>query len=305
VSHREPTDEVVEQAALHTLGALEPDERTAFEAHLAAGCGPCAEAQAGFAIAARALDLAPIPVAPRPELRARLLATVAATATGDLGVIARADDGAWETLVAGIVRRPLGDDPVRGRFTELVRLDPGVMFPVHGTADTEEMYVLDGDLIIAGERLGVGDYCATTLALGRAEATTAGGCRFVRVAAPPAGPGPGGPGRPAVIVRATEGEWRSAGAAGVHFRRLLADRRHGTVTGVVRIEAGARVPAHRHVTTEQLYILEGEAVVGSARLRVGDFYRTDAGTSHDVTHSERGCRYLLIASAVEMLDVTA
>ena len=67
-----------DQAAAYALGALDGEERTAFEAHLAAGCARCEdalrEAREGLAEVARSLP----PEAPPPEVRETLRLRLAA-----------------------------------------------------------------------------------------------------------------------------------------------------------------------------------------------------------------------------------
>jgi hypothetical protein len=48
--------------------------------------------------------------------------------------------------------------------------------------------------------------------------------------------------------------------------------------------------------------LSGDAHIAGETLGPGDYYRATAGTSHDVTHTERGCEFLLISSAIEVLE---
>ena len=103
------------------------------------------------------------------------------------------------------------------------------------------------------------------------------------------------------FVRAAEADWRQGVAPGVEIRRLYADRARGTTTALVRMAAGTGLPGHRHVSAEQFYMLSGDAQIVGETLGAGDYYRTPAGTSHDVTHTEGGCEFLLISSAVEML----
>ncbi|HKF68827.1 MAG TPA: cupin domain-containing protein, partial [Vicinamibacterales bacterium] len=83
--------------------------------------------------------------------------------------------------------------------------------------------------------------------------------------------------------------------------RLYRDRPRGTVTELVRMAAGTRLPGHRHITSEEFYLLSGDAQIAGERLDPGDYYRAAASTSHDVTFTERGCEFLLISSAVETL----
>ncbi len=61
-----------ELTAAYALDALDPDERQAFEAHLA-GCERCRDEVAELAAAAASLAYAAAPAAPPPLLRARIL----------------------------------------------------------------------------------------------------------------------------------------------------------------------------------------------------------------------------------------
>ena len=101
--------------------------------------------------------------------------------------------------------------------------------------------------------------------------------------------------------RATEGQWLPSRVPGVEIRRLYSERARGTTTALIRMAAGTHLPGHRHLTAEQLYMLSGDAHIGGETLEAGDYYQTPAGTSHHVTHTERGCEFLMLSSAVELL----
>lgn len=70
-------DELREQSALYALDALSPSERTEFEAHLAT-CAECRAEVSSLASVAGALAQAVPQTDPPPELRSRVLASVAA-----------------------------------------------------------------------------------------------------------------------------------------------------------------------------------------------------------------------------------
>ncbi|HWW75527.1 MAG TPA: cupin domain-containing protein, partial [Pyrinomonadaceae bacterium] len=65
-----------------------------------------------------------------------------------------------------------------------------------------------------------------------------------------------------LVVRKDEGKWRPTGDAGISYKLLYADRERGTYTTLVRMEPGARIPAHRHVGVEQCLVLEGDLRAG-------------------------------------------
>jgi anti-sigma-K factor RskA len=93
-------EEWLAQADIYTLGALDGDELTAFEAHLAAGCPDCEQQ---IHITREALTLLPrslTPVAPPPRLRELVLAQVAAD-TPEPQPVMRLPRRRWWTMGLG------------------------------------------------------------------------------------------------------------------------------------------------------------------------------------------------------------
>jgi anti-sigma-K factor RskA len=74
-----PHDELTLLAPAYALGALDADERRAFEAHLST-CQVCAAEVRSLARIAAGLAQTPTQVSPRPELRDRVLTAVGASA---------------------------------------------------------------------------------------------------------------------------------------------------------------------------------------------------------------------------------
>jgi quercetin dioxygenase-like cupin family protein len=239
-------------------------------------------------------------VVPPPAVRARLLARLASP-----WVLVRADEVGWARNGLGLESRPLYREASEGSATSLVRLMPGARLARPHAAATLELYLIQGDLTVQQARLGPGDYCAVTAAALEREPLSEGGCLALLVVSEPdaALAHPGAPERRlgVTLVRADRGEAPGDAGSGVVTRQLSHDPARGRITAHVRMAAGAWLPAHRHLTAEQLYVLAGDAHVDGEQLGPGDYYRTAAGTSHDVTYTERGCEFLVIASAIELL----
>jgi len=68
----------------------------------------------------------------------------------------RTDDLAWRPsrMAAGIFVRDVA--ATDGWEMQIVRVEPGARFPVHTHAGPEFLYVLEGELVQAGRRLGPG-----------------------------------------------------------------------------------------------------------------------------------------------------
>jgi anti-sigma-K factor RskA len=96
-------EEWIEQAEIYALGALDEEERTDFEAHLAAGCRECEQrlrdTQETLTLLPRSLE----PVSPRPEVKARLLRQIAAESPPPPLELPRRTRGWWGLGVRALI----------------------------------------------------------------------------------------------------------------------------------------------------------------------------------------------------------
>lgn len=106
------------------------------------------------------------------------------------------------------------------------------------------------------------------------------------------------------IVRANEGKWEPTGVGGVEVRRLFLDVEQDRVTMLVRMAPGASYPSHIHSAWEECLVLQGDLLVGSYRMREGDYQRAEGGSFHGISSTEGGC-LLFIASSLhdELVDM--
>ena len=319
MKQQQPTDDIHALATLYALGALPPVLSTRFTAHLATGCVACGREVHAMTTVVSLLGYATTPVCPRPAVRDRLLAALQSKVPDVPGSIApveppgrspawrivRATDGMWEAEeVAGVRRKHLFLEPTTGHRLALVRLAGGARSLLLEHASAVELYVLEGDLTVAGQGLQAGDYCATLAGTGDGALSSTGGCMLLLDSAPHAivETGARRAASPGVMcVRAAESAWQPSGIAGVELRPLRAEPTQKTMTALMRMQPGARLPRHRHVTPEQFYMLTGDGHVQGEELRAGDYYWAAADTVHDVTFTVGGCCFLLLASQVEVL----
>ncbi len=91
----------------------------------------------------------------------------------------------------------------------------------------------------------------------------------------------------ATTIRSGEEGWFGWGP-GVEKKVLHVDRAAGFESYLLRMAAGARLPAHEHGATEECLMLEGEITIGDLRLAAGDYHVVAAGTGHPEIISETG-----------------
>jgi anti-sigma factor ChrR (cupin superfamily) len=95
---------------------------------------------------------------------------------------------------------------------------------------------------------------------------------------------------PHLTLRADEGRWRTLGT-GIDMKILR--REPGTVSYLLRMAAGMRVPAHDHDTDEECLVLEGEVWLGTTHAFAGDYHLARQGIPHGELHTESGCLLFL------------
>jgi quercetin dioxygenase-like cupin family protein len=103
------------------------------------------------------------------------------------------------------------------------------------------------------------------------------------------------------LVRTAEAAWKTLRIPGISVKILRDDKASGASTVLLRLEPGARVPAHNHPAGEELFVLEGDFQVGPHRLTSGDYLYTPPDGKH-AAGSETGCLVLVtLPRPVEIL----
>lgn len=196
-----------EIAELYAAGALSPAEAAVFEAKLRAGEVAFVRAYEEVKPAMNKLlnigetFAAPPPASVRASIMARLNAEVGVDAADDdpldaaendsipepnhatsemmsAGItILRASTGRWtRTGLRGVKLRTLMADRKANRRTIMLDMAPGAVLPDHSHAGIEEVFMISGDLLIAGTVLRTGDYIRVERDADHGVPRTEGGC---------------------------------------------------------------------------------------------------------------------------------
>ena len=171
-----PDEEFNILAAFQALDTLDESESRALTEKLRASPEVQSERAAlEAAVAAIGYTAPPVPVA--PDLKNRLFQRIAelpptpaesvnlkpivtsSTEKNTPSLIVRSNDVKWKSYgVPGVWLGKLYIDKQKREITCLMRLEPGRTFPLHRHAGSEEVFVLEGDLIVEGEICHQGDY---------------------------------------------------------------------------------------------------------------------------------------------------
>jgi anti-sigma factor ChrR (cupin superfamily) len=162
-----PHADLLTLAALDALGALDGGERLELERGLAAASAEVREEVEDLYEVAGLLPHALPLASPPTTLRARVLAHAAMPAHSPahhrsdlaeaLHFIGR-DEGWQPHPIPGITVKVLSVDDASGVATLLVKAAPGTTYPAHHHSGPEGCYVIDGEVLVAGRRIGPGDF---------------------------------------------------------------------------------------------------------------------------------------------------
>ncbi|HET9252908.1 MAG TPA: cupin domain-containing protein [Candidatus Eisenbacteria bacterium] len=230
-----------------------------------------------------------------------MAATKTDVTAGEDHVYLSAGELEWERAAEppGELKR-LFTDPEDGMETRLVRYHAGDETGGEPGLLGREVIVLEGDFEVGGLHLGVGDFhrASGATVTGRTET----GCVLfsVREVARDAGTGEApdvGTLDEAVTIRAADGPWTELGP-GTRAKRLTQDSVHSCEISIVRMDASAMFPPHRHPGAEELLVLVGDCSCQGRRLGPGDYTRSAAGTEHEENRSEQGAEIIMVRHGV-------
>jgi anti-sigma factor ChrR (cupin superfamily) len=99
--------------------------------------------------------------------------------------LVHSQDAEWKFSAPGVSKKILRYDEVTGgEMTLLLKFEPESTYPAHNHPGGEEIFILEGDLRVGREELGVGDYLYTPPEGKHAVSSRSGCLLFIRLAKP-------------------------------------------------------------------------------------------------------------------------
>lgn len=109
------------------------------------------------------------------------------------------------------------------------------------------------------------------------------------------------------IVRKQQKEWQPLIEKGIHYEGVSViplhydETKERSTTILLKFEPGATYPYHNHPGGEEIFVLEGEAILENVTLSEGDYLFTPVNFKHSVT-TKTGCTMLFVVpEEVEIL----
>lgn len=111
------------------------------------------------------------------------------------------------------------------------------------------------------------------------------------------------PSAPHLAIRAQELDWQPHPTLGVMIAIVHRDEATRELVGFLKAEPGVCYPWHRHAATEEIFMMEGDLVIGNEVYGAGDYIRSQPGSSH-APFTNGGCRFFFHTSIDDEYPVT-
>jgi anti-sigma factor ChrR (cupin superfamily) len=187
----------------------------------------------------------------------------------------------WQTMHPGISAKPLWSDPATKRRVQLTRFEPGAKLKHHRHDGDEILYVIEGAIsddfgtVTAGNVGYRPNGCVHSVVSQRGATVLA----FITGGVSPAGDSDHGPA--SQLIRLNEIAWVDA-LPGIRQKPILSDKETHRRVALARFEPGAKLPPHRHVGDEIVFVIEGSNADESGELAAGNLSYRPNGCTHSV-----------------------
>ncbi len=217
--------------------------------------------------------------------------------------IIRVSDIQWSAMPAMPVvkAKPLWIDPDTGRRAQLARFEPGATLPMHRHAGDELLLVIEGSISDEHGTTTSGNvgfrpngcvHSVTSKNGATALAIVTGGIE-------PATDAGGAP--PSQNFNLADIAWVDA-MRGVRQKPIWQDKQTKRRAALIRFEAGAQLPRHKHVGDELIFVIEGSIADESGEVVAGNANYRPNGCTHTVSSKNGATVFALVTGGVEMIE---
>ncbi len=214
--------------------------------------------------------------------------------------IIRVSERAWEPMSPTIKFKNLWSDPSSKRRAQLTRFEPGATLPIHRHVGDELLYVIEGSISDESGTTAAGSVGYRPNGCVHSVTSKTGATVFAIItggieAASEIGAAP----RSQTIVL-SDLAWTDA-LPGVRQKPIWHDKETKRRAVLARFDPGAKLPIHRHVGDELIFVIEGSNADESGEVMTGDMNYRPNGCVHTVTTRNGATVLAMVSGGVEML----
>jgi len=214
--------------------------------------------------------------------------------------IIRVSERLWEPMSPTIKTKMLWSDPASKRRAQLTRFEPGAVLPMHRHIGDELLYVIEGAISDESGITAAGSVGYRPNGCVHSVASATGATVFAIISGGIESTSEIGSAPRSQTIVLSDLAWADA-MPGVRQKPVWHDKETKRRAVLVRFEAGAKLPKHRHVGDELIFVIEGSNADESGEVMTGDMNYRPNGCTHTVTTRNGATVFALVTGGVEML----
>ncbi len=225
---------------------------------------------------------------------------MAGTQHSPLSRVIQIGDIAWQQWQPGIRAKSLWSDEGSKRRAIMTRIEPGTALPMHRHDGDELIFVLEGALgdefgtVTAGNLGYRPNGCVHTVSSPQGATVLAvitGGIEMTTAL---------GDAPPSQLFTLSELEWVEA-RPGIRLKNIWQDEDTERRAVLARFEPGAKLPLHRHIGDELIFVIEGANADEAGEVATGNMSYRPNGCTHTVTTKNGATCLNIVWGHAEML----
>jgi anti-sigma factor ChrR (cupin superfamily) len=215
--------------------------------------------------------------------------------------IIRVNEVEWTVMHPGIRAKALWSDPATKRRAQITRFDPGATLPMHRHVGDELLFVIEGAIsdehgtTTAGNVGYRPDGCVHTVNSKNGATVLA----IVSGTVEPTSDIAGAP--PSQNFILSDIAWADA-MPGVKQKPIWHDKATRRRAVFIRFDPGTRLPRHKHVGDELIFVIEGSNTDESGEVVAGNLNHRPNGCVHTVSSKNGATVFALVTGGVEMMQ---
>jgi anti-sigma factor ChrR (cupin superfamily) len=223
-----------------------------------------------------------------------------ATEASNRSQIIDVSEVAWEPMMPAIKAKVLWSDPATKRRAQLTRFEPGATLPMHRHAGDELLYVIEGAIADESGTVAAGSVGYRPDGCTHSVTSKHGATVFAIISGgiEPAQEVGNAPRSQTIVL--SEIPWSDA-IPGVKQKPIWSDAATKRRAILARFEAGAKLPLHKHIGDELIFMLEGSNFDESGEVRVGNANYRPNGCTHTVSTTHGATAIAFVTGGVEMI----
>jgi anti-sigma factor ChrR (cupin superfamily) len=214
--------------------------------------------------------------------------------------IIEVSERSWEPMTPTIKAKLLWSDPATKRRAQLTRFEPGATLPMHKHVGDEFLYVIEGAISDEAGTTAAGSVGYRPNGCIHSVTSKNGATVFAIItgSVEPASAIGDAPKSQTIVL--SELPWTSP-MPGVSQKAIWSDAASKRRAVLARFEPGAKLPLHKHVGDELIFMLEGSNFDESGEVRVGNANYRPNGCTHTVSSKNGGTALAFVTGGVEMI----